>query len=174
MPVTPFHFGPGLALKAVSPTHCSFLVFAATQVMIDCEPLYYMSRGGWPIHRFFHTYIGATLVAIIAYVVFRPVCGICISIRENQYAINAQVLRLGIKRVSHIAALSGAFIGAYSHIALDSIMHEDVLPFAPFSNTNVMLDYISIVELHLYCFMLGAAGAVGVGFWWFAWKEEKR
>ena len=39
MPITPFHFGPGAAVKAVAPRHFSFTVFAFSQVMIDLEPI---------------------------------------------------------------------------------------------------------------------------------------
>jgi len=64
VPVTPFHFGPGAALHAAAPRHVSFLAFCAANVLMDVEPLYYMLSGQFPLHRFFHTYVGATLIAI--------------------------------------------------------------------------------------------------------------
>jgi membrane-bound metal-dependent hydrolase YbcI (DUF457 family) len=36
-------------------------------------------------------------------------------------------------KITPTAAAVGAFVGAYSHVAIDSIMHVDVRPFAPFS-----------------------------------------
>ena len=45
MPITPFHFGPGAALHALAPKHVSFLAFAAANVIIDVEPLYFMLAG---------------------------------------------------------------------------------------------------------------------------------
>ena len=64
MPFTPFHFGPGAALYAMAPRQLSFLAFCAANVLIDVEPLYYMLTDQYPWHRFFHTYVGATLDAV--------------------------------------------------------------------------------------------------------------
>jgi hypothetical protein len=64
MPITPFHFGPGAAIHVVAPRQLSFLAFCAANVLIDIEPMYYMLTAQERLHRFFHTYIGATVVAI--------------------------------------------------------------------------------------------------------------
>ena len=64
MPVTPFHFGPGAALHSAAPARVSFIAFCVANVLIDGEPLYYMLAGAAWLHRFFHTYIGATLVGL--------------------------------------------------------------------------------------------------------------
>ena len=37
------------------------MAFVASQVVIDCEPLYYMLRRDFPVHRTLHTFAGATL-----------------------------------------------------------------------------------------------------------------
>ena len=66
MPITPFHFGPGAAIHVVAPRHVSFLAFCAANVLIDIEPLYYMLTHQDRLHRFFHTYVGASLVAVVA------------------------------------------------------------------------------------------------------------
>ena len=42
MPITPFHFGPGAALHAISPRHVSFLAFCAANVLTDLESLYFL------------------------------------------------------------------------------------------------------------------------------------
>ncbi len=56
------------------------------------------------------------------------------------------------------AAATGAVLGAYTHVALDSIMHVDVLAFAPFSERNALQGLISIDALHLGCVVAGLAG----------------
>jgi membrane-bound metal-dependent hydrolase YbcI (DUF457 family) len=53
-----------------------------------------------------------------------------------------------------------AFVGTYSHIVLDSIMHSDVEPFYPFTTSNTLLGIISIPALHQLCFYSGLAGTV--------------
>jgi hypothetical protein len=64
MPFTPFHFGPGALAKVLLPRHFSLVAFLATQVVIDCETLYYMVRREFPLHRVAHSYVGATAVGI--------------------------------------------------------------------------------------------------------------
>ena len=59
MPFTPFHMGPGLAIKAVSGRYLSLMVFGFSQVAMDIEPLVRMIRGDAVLHGFTHTYLGA-------------------------------------------------------------------------------------------------------------------
>jgi len=61
-------------LNAVAPKHISFVSFVAANVLIDIEPLYYMLTKQYPLHRFFHTYVGAGLVSIAA-VLLIILCG---------------------------------------------------------------------------------------------------
>jgi hypothetical protein len=63
VPITPFHFGPGAAIYAAAPRYVSFFAFCAANILMDVEPLYYMLTQQYPLHRFFHTYIGASIVA---------------------------------------------------------------------------------------------------------------
>ena len=72
MPLTPIHLGPALAVKAAAPRYFSFLTFGVTQVVIDSEAAFYILTSGWPVHRLLHTYLGATLVAVITVVLGRP------------------------------------------------------------------------------------------------------
>ena len=60
MPITPFHFGPGAALHAISPRHVSFLAFCAANVLTDLESLYFLVTGQFPLHRFLHSTSGLT------------------------------------------------------------------------------------------------------------------
>ena len=60
MPITPFHFGPGAALKALAPARFSFTVFAFTQCVIDLEPITLYFLIGDPAHPWLHTYLGAS------------------------------------------------------------------------------------------------------------------
>jgi len=65
LPVTPFHFGPGLALKAVAAPVFSWSAFAAAQVLIDCETVYYLLRREYPVHRFLHSFVGAAVAGLV-------------------------------------------------------------------------------------------------------------
>jgi membrane-bound metal-dependent hydrolase YbcI (DUF457 family) len=55
-------------------------------------------------------------------------------------------------------AAFGAFVGTYSHVALDSLMHADIHPLAPFSRANGLLSLVSVQTLHLICVVAGIAG----------------
>ena len=71
MPVTPFHFGPGLLLKAVAPAVFSLTCFVATQVLIDVETAYNLLSGRYPLHRFFHSIPGSVLAGLgVAFVLW--------------------------------------------------------------------------------------------------------
>jgi len=58
-----------------------------------------------------------------------------------------------------VALLSGLF-GSYSHVALDSMMHADVRPFAPFSSSNGLLGAVPLAALHDVLLFSGVIGMV--------------
>jgi hypothetical protein len=158
MPFTPFHFGPGAVIKAVAPRHFSFTVFAFTNVAIDVEPLYFMLANDWPIHRFFHTYAGATIAAVACYFAGRPVCSWVIRV-WNSRLNEAQSRWLAVEpRIAPLPAAIGAATGAWSHVLLDSLMHSDMEPLAPFSAGGGMIHLVTIAQLELFCALAGALG----------------
>lgn len=168
MPFTPFHMGPAAALKAAAPRHLSFTVFGFSQVLIDLEPLYYILRHEAILHRFFHTCVGATLVGLAGVVIGRPVCqwllGVFMRLRLRPWhALAGQAQREASREAARIglgAAAAGAFLGVYSHVALDSIMHADIRPLAPFSQANPLFRVLSLDALHQLCLLAGIAGLV--------------
>ena len=155
MPVTPFHFGPGLLLHAVAPRRVSFLAFCATNVLIDVESLVNLLRGNDPVHAFFHTYVGATLAAAGASALGWT------AVRSGR--------RIGLPNLfgwldlALPAIVAGALLGAWSHVALDSVMHSDIRPWAPFSAANPMLRLVPLGWLHLGCVAAGALGLMVLG-----------
>ena len=50
-------------------------------------------------------------------------------------------------------------MGSYSHIVLDSLMHPDIRPFTPMSDSNLLFHAVSLSALHWGCL---AAGVVGL------------
>jgi len=151
VPFTPFHFGPGAVIKAATPKYFSFLLFCGSQVVMDFESGYYLLRGEYPVHRFFHTFIGAALVAVICTVLGRIVWNWGARLIENE-------IRLPV--MSWTTAFFTAFIGTWSHVVLDSIMHRDMRPFGPFSDQNPFLYLVGPNALHNICIITGFAGAI--------------
>lgn len=160
MPITPFHFGPAAVAKGMAPRRFSFVAFGLTQLIIDSEPAIYMLAGMWPIHRFFHTYLGASAVALAVVILGRPICEAVIRL-WNRRSSGARRAWLQIDpRISFTAMTIGSFFGAISHVFLDSIMHSDMRPLAPLSDANGLLYVISIERLHELCAASGIAGAL--------------
>ena len=158
MPVTPLHMGPGMALKAIAGDRFSLTMFGVAQVAIDIEPLVGMIRGAPELHGWTHTYVGATLIAAAVLVLARPMC-----IRIVRWW-NAELRRNGLDwlatqdRIGWDAAAAGAFVGTWSHVALDSIMHLDMQPLRPFDGGNRLLLATDVGTLYLACFVAGLAG----------------
>ena len=163
MPITPFHFGLGAALNAAAPKHISFLSFCAANVLIDFESLYNLWYGRHPVHAFLHTYVGATLIIGTTTALF--------------LALRWFASRFWLPDLFAWRALSGrqvavgAALGAYSHIVFDSVMHEDIRPLAPFSQSNVLFDAVPLGQLHLFLVVLALVGAVGLG--WRQLRQDK-
>jgi membrane-bound metal-dependent hydrolase YbcI (DUF457 family) len=162
MPFTPFHFGLGAALKPALGRRFSFAVFAFSQVLIDVEPGMRMLLDKDPLHPHLHTYLGATGVALVSGWLGRPVCEWALRAWNRRLShAQARWLALGTS-IPPPAAWSAAFVGAYSHVALDSIMHADIRPWAPFAQGNALLGLISIPALQWLCVALGIAGVIAV------------
>ena len=160
MPFTPFHMGPGLALKAVAGRHVSLMLFGFSQVMIDLEPAIRILRNDPFLHGFTHTYLGATLVALVSVALGRPICQWLLDHwRPDPDSALLSWLR-GSGRITWTAALWGAFLGTFTHVALDSIMHCDIEPLAPISSANPLLRLVSIGWLHVFCVASGLVAAV--------------
>lgn len=154
MPFTPFHFGPGALLHAAAPKHVSFLSFCAANVFIDFESLYNLVFHRYPVHAFFHTYIGATLVVATVVLLF-------LGLRSFASRFWLPDLLLWRELSSKQVAI-GAALGGYSHVVLDSIMHRDMQPLSPFAFSNALLGVISLSTLHLACLVCGVLGGAVV------------
>ena len=148
MPVTPFHFGPGALVSVASPKYVSFVAFCAVNVLIDVESLRNMLTHQARIHTFFHTYLGASFIP--AYVV-----ALVITARWLAQRLPDHVL-LRWRTLGVLPVLMGSALGAWSHVLLDSVMHSDITPFAPWSSANPLFQVISTTALHLVCAVTGA------------------
>jgi membrane-bound metal-dependent hydrolase YbcI (DUF457 family) len=155
MPFTPFHFGPGAALHAIAPKHVSFTSFCAANVVIDVEPLIFILRDDPPLHRFFHSFVGAVPVAIAT---------ILLMLLARAFFARFTVLdRLDLRLLATRPLIIGSILGALSHIVFDSIMHADMHPLQPFANGNALLGVVPLDALHWACFLAGCAGGIVVG-----------
>ena len=140
MPFTPFHFGPGLLAKSVVPRWFSLSAFAASQVVIDIESLYWLMRDEWPVHRVLHTFLGGALVGLAVTVGVTVAGGSFADRRLRERSGLAGEARFG-------PAVAGGLAGGLSHSVLDGIMHADIRPFRPLTLANPLLDRVDVVDL---------------------------
>ena len=125
------------------------MVFGGSQVLIDIEPGYRMISGDAILHGPSHTIAGALVIGAIATLAGKPV---------SEFVL--KLVRYPFPRISWAAAASGAFLGTFSHLFLDAIMHADMAPWAPLSTSNGLLGAISLTTLHVLCVLLGLVGVI--------------
>ncbi len=161
MPITPFHLIAVTPLKAIAPRSFSWSVFALTNIIIDLEPITLFLITLNPQHLFFHTIIGATLVATICATVGRNWCELAIQLWNDEIRYKPEERWFkSTQEISKFSAWLSALIAAWSHLFLDSLMHKDIKPLSPFTDENVLLGTISISWLHTVCFALGILGFI--------------
>jgi hypothetical protein len=153
MPLTPFHLGPGLLIKAATPRQFSMAAYSLAQVVIDVESGYFIVRGEYPVHRQAHTFLLGGLIGML--------CGLIVSRVGRRWARPRDVMpeALAAEFRLPVAVVSGIFGGIF-HSVLDGIMHEDIRPFRPFTDANPLHDLVSIQVLYLFCIITGLLGAV--------------
>jgi membrane-bound metal-dependent hydrolase YbcI (DUF457 family) len=130
-----------MLVKAPLHQKFSLIIFGWSQILMDIQPLIALITNAGPLHGFSHTYVGATLLAILSALTGKYLAEFIFK-NLPHYESN---------RISWKVALISAFIGTYSHIVLDSIMHRDMQPFYPFSDANGLLGLISVESLYRFC-----------------------
>lgn len=163
MPFTPYHFGPGLLLKAAAPRRFSFLAFATTQVAIDLESLYYLTMGDPHVHRAMHTLPLATAAGVaVGALVWATGAGIHALIGRRVAGMSIGTPMPVLQSELSAGAVVGGAVGGASHSIMDAIVHADVQPFLPVSGANPLLGLIGWNAMEMACVVAGAIGVVGV------------
>lgn len=149
MPFTPYHFGPALLLGILLFPFIDFATIVIASVILDLEPLAVIFFDlPMPLHSFFHTYLGASIVAII----------LAIGIYPFRKHLNEIASIFGLKQESsfrHI--ISSSFIGTYSHVLLDSFLYAEMNPFFPIIG-NPFLGLLTNGFVYTLCLVLGIIG----------------
>jgi hypothetical protein len=163
MPATPFHFGPGLLVKAAAPRQFSMAAYSVAQIVIDLESGYHLLHGDYPVHRQAHTFFLGGLIGLA--------CGLIVSRLGTWLARPRDAIpeALAAEYRLPIAALSGIF-GGVLHSLLDGIMHADMRPFRPFTNSNPLYGLVSVQVIYLFCIVTGLVGAALL----LAWERRAR
>jgi membrane-bound metal-dependent hydrolase YbcI (DUF457 family) len=144
MPFTPYHMGFGLIIKSAKPTKISFIMYGFSQIAIDAQQLYKHMAERAVTHGITHTILGATVIGF-ACLPFRSLMGLIFK-----------------KEITISSAVYGVFIGVYSHLVLDSIVHIDVSKnlFRPFNFDSHLFGLLSIEGMNRLCILLGLIGII--------------
>jgi hypothetical protein len=149
MPFTPFHLAAGALFKSIGGSRFSFMVFGGSQVLMDIEPLVGIIQGNQVLHGPSHTVLGALVIGLASGTIGRPISEMVL-----------RLLRIKHRPLTWMASFCGAFVGTFSHVGLDAIMHRDMHPLWPFALSNGMLGVISVAWLHVLCLIAGLLGVL--------------
>lgn len=151
MPFTPFHWGPALLISMLFFPIFDLPTLLLSSVIVDLEGIYVlMSSSPLPLHGFFHSYIGASILgifaAIIVYYLYRWLRKIMKLFMLEQ--------KSSFKRIFYTS-----LFGVYSHVFLDSFLYGEMNPFYPIDG-NPFLGLISANGIYWFStlsFPLGLA-----------------
>ena len=123
MPFTPYHFDPALFIGLLFLGFIDFPTFLIASVIVDMEPfLVLFFNLDYPLHGFFHSLLGGTLVAI-------PLAIVMLKIRDKLSPLMSY-FKLE-QKISFKSILLASLLGIYIHILLDSRIYTDIQPFYP-------------------------------------------
>ena len=135
MPFTPFHLGPALFFGLLLSVAFDLPTLLVASVIPDLEPFYvmYFHVSGYPLHGFFHSYLGSSILTLLVVFIVYPLRGLLSRIMV--------VFRIPQKS-SFKKILFTSFVGVYFHVFLDSFLYEEMMPFYPLQG-NPFFDLLS-------------------------------
>jgi len=142
MPFTPFHLGPALLFGLILFNYLNFPAFLVGNVIVDIEPFLVLCMGlRYPLHGFFHTYLGGTIVGIAT--------GVGIYSVRNW--LNKILAKFKVQQESSFTKiLYTSLLGVYFHIFLDSFLYEEMKPFYPLTY-NPLLNAVRFGAVYDFC-----------------------
>jgi hypothetical protein len=151
MPFTPYHFGPALLIGVLLIRFLDFSTIMIASVILDLEPLtVLMLNLPLPLHGFFHTYLGATIIAVV----------LAVSLWPLRNYLNTIMSFFGIHQESNLRTIFLASIsGTCSHVFLDSFLYVEMNPFYPLFG-NPFLNLVSSQFIYDLCVFAGSLGLV--------------
>ncbi|PKP52050.1 MAG: hydrolase [Candidatus Altiarchaeales archaeon HGW-Altiarchaeales-3] len=149
MPFTPFHLGAGLLIGMIFFRRINIPAILLASVIVDFRAIYCLFIGHCPMHGFFHTFAGASILGlwVIALIYFSRAWLFKISKLfkiEQNYSLHSIVC--------------GALIGVWVHILLDAFLYPEIHPFWPVEGNTRLLGVMSSPMVYGLCtagFLIG-------------------
>jgi len=156
MPITPFHLGPALLFGLVLSRAFYLPALLVASVIPDLEPFYvmYFHVSGYPLHGFFHSYLGSSIFAFSVTLIVYPFRGLLDRIMAAFHIPQ----KSSFKKI-----LFTSFVGVYLHVFLDSFLYEEMMPFYPLQGNpfiNILSFYDSYRVVYGFCSITAILGVI--------------
>ncbi|TGC08977.1 hypothetical protein [Methanolobus halotolerans] len=143
MPFTPFHLGPAFFLGELFEKKVSIISILLGSIIIDVRAIYCLFTGCRPLHGPLHTFMIATAIAfMLSFLLY--------SQRQRLQAVT-RMLRIE-QNYSFMSIITGALLGTWNHVLLDSFLYIDILPLWPLQ-TNPFLGITESGTLYMICLL---------------------
>ena len=167
MPFTPFHLGPGLFFGLILLRFIDFPTFLLASAIVDIEPFLVLTLDlDYPLHGFFHSFLGGTVAAIVLALVM--------SRTRKTFSPLLALFQLE-QKTSFKSVLLASISGVYFHVLLDSRIYLDIRPLYPF-DANPLLIPTALPGLWEYLFCVWCflgAGIVYAVKLLFIWRNKR-
>lgn len=130
-----------------------FPTFLIANVIVDLEPFLVILLGlDYPLHGFFHSFVGGTIVAVaLAVVMFKS---------SNIIGKVMKFFRLD-QKVTWKSIIAASLLGVYVHILLDTPLYPDIRPFYPLDLNPYFFSDMSIaISIYMFCIFSFLAGSI--------------
>jgi len=156
VPFTPFHLGPALLFGLALSVAFDFPTLLLASVILDVEPFYvmYFHVSDYPLHGFFHSYIGSSIFAVLVALAVYPLR----SVLNRIMAIFRISQKSSFKKI-----LFTSFFGVYSHVFLDSFLYDEMRPFYPLQGNpfiDLLVAYGKYSVVYGFCSVTALLGII--------------
>ncbi|WP_407355113.1 DUF4184 family protein [Methanolobus sp. WCC5] len=151
MPFTPLHLGPAFLLGELFERRMNLIAILLGSMIIDLRATYCLFSGCRPLHGPLHTFIGATVIALLlAWLVFS----------QRQW-LQKTTDKMRIEQTySLVTVIAGSVIGTWSHVLFDSFIYTDIRPLWPLT-INPFIGAVGTETIYMAC-MLSFVPAAGI------------
>ncbi len=151
MPFTPFHWGPSSWVAFLFRRKLHFCAFLIASAIVDIEPLLVLIfRWEYPLHGFFHSFLGGTLVAL----------PLAFLLNASQPLMASWMRPFGLEQTFSVKGLIGAcLLGVYFHVFLDAFLYTDIRPFFPL-RWNPFYGKVTSAWMYGFCLISFVVGSL--------------
>jgi len=134
-------------------SYIDFPTFLVANIVVDVEPFLVLTLNlRYPLHGFFHSFLGGAIVAFLLAVVMNRL--------RNIFSPMLSYFRIG-QKPSFKSVLSASLLGVYLHLLLDSPLYSDMQPLYPLSfNPFLIQDGFTSLAVYNLCILCFIGGGV--------------